>query len=94
MSYPPRTFESSEPTEETMLSLVTAAEQQYRHETLWRDRELALLAAIRERREHEAAVAAAPVRVAAPRPQRAAWARPIGAHLTQSDPCTTVCAIA
>lgn len=77
-----------------MLSLVTAAEQQYRHETQWRDREIALLASIRDRRAAEAAAAAAPVRIVAPRPQRVAWARPIGAHLAPSDSCPAVCAVA
>lgn len=73
-----------------MLSLVTAAEQQYRHEAQWRDRELALLASIRERREAEKiAFAAAPI---PPRPQRAAWARPIGVHLAQADSCAPACA--
>lgn len=76
-----------------MLSLVTAAEQQYRHESTWRDRELALIVAIRDRR---AALAAAPAMpVAAPaRLPRAAWARPIGARLATADVCTTACAVA
>jgi hypothetical protein len=73
-----------------MLSLVTAAEQQYRHDTWARDRELALLASIRERRaaEREPRVAARP------RPQRAAWARPIGVRLAPAEVCTTACAVA
>jgi len=77
-----------------MLSLVTAAEQQYRHESWLLDRDLALLASIRERRVAEAGA----VTTAAPRavrPQRAAWARPIGVRLASSDPCaTTACAAA
>jgi hypothetical protein len=81
-----------------MLSLVTAAEQQYRHDTQWRDRELALLASIRVRREAEAAASAALASAAAApvaaRPQRAAWARPIGARLANDDVCTTACAVA
>ncbi|WP_127473101.1 hypothetical protein [Microbacterium sulfonylureivorans] len=77
-----------------MLSLVTAAEQQYRHETLWRDRELALLASIRDRRASEAAARAAAAAPATARPQRAVWARPIGAHFSQADSCTTSCAVA
>jgi hypothetical protein len=77
-----------------MLSLVTAAEQQYRHETQWRDRELALLASIRDRQRAEAE-AAIRVSVAAPaRAQRSAWARPIGVRLSTADACTTSCAIA
>ena len=75
-----------------MLSLVTAAEQQYRHDTWARDRELALLASIRDRREPEP-VLAAPTVVRAPRQKRAAWARPIG--LRSSAECaTTACATA
>ncbi len=72
-----------------MLSLVTAAEQQYRHDTWARDRELALLASIRERRAAEAAVA--PRR---DRPRRAVWARPIGVRLAPAEVCTTACAAA
>lgn len=72
-----------------MLSLVTAAEQQYRHDTWARDRELALLVSIRERRAAEAA--AVPPR---PRPRRAAWARPIGVRLAPAEVCTTACAAA
>ncbi|WP_137843029.1 hypothetical protein [Microbacterium sp. 2FI] len=73
-----------------MLSLVTAAEQQYRYDTAARDRELALLASIRERRLAEAMFAEAPVRLA----PRAAWARPIGVRLERAEVCTTTCAIA
>lgn len=72
-----------------MLSLVTAAEQQYRHDTRVRDRELAILAAIRERRAAERARFDAP-----PRVKRAAWARPIGVRLTPAEVCTTACAVA
>lgn len=71
-----------------MLSLVTAAEQQYRHDTWSRDRELALLASIRDRRAAEAADAARP------RARRAAWARPIGLRLAPAEICTTACAVA
>lgn len=78
-----------------MLSLVTAAEHQYRHDVWTRDREIAVRAAIRERRV-PAPVAvvpavAAPVERVAPRARRA-WARPIGMH--SSAECTTVCATA
>jgi hypothetical protein len=73
-----------------MLSLVTAAEQQYRYDTAARDRELALLASIRERRLAESTVTQAPFRLA----PRAAWARPIGVRLERAEMCTTTCAIA
>ena len=82
-----------------MLSLVTAAEQQYRHESMWRDRELALLASIRAR--HEAlAVAARPALphaepIAHARAARRAWPRPIGVRLTAGDACSSAaCAVA
>ncbi|MCH6231096.1 hypothetical protein MK786_10140 [Microbacterium sp. CFH 31415] len=80
-----------------MLSLVTAAEQQYRHETEWRDRELALLRAIRARREAQAAALTAPEVApapAAPARPRGVWARPIGVHAAAADACPTACAIA
>ncbi|NLP83095.1 hypothetical protein HF576_04485 [Microbacterium sp. CFH 90308] len=78
-----------------MLSLVTAAEHQYRHDVWTRDRDNALLASIREHRAAEAAAAPvvpSPV-TAAPRAKRAAWPRPIGAH-RGAEACTTVCATA
>lgn len=77
-----------------MLSLVTAAEHQYRHDTWTRDRENALLASIREHRMAEAAPApvVSPHAAIAPRAKRAAWPRPIGAH--RAEACTTVCATA
>lgn len=91
MSDPPRTFESSEHTEEAMLSLVTAAEQQYRHDTWARDRERALLASIRERREAQSAERAVPAR----RVPRGPWARPIGVRLASTEVCATpACAVA
>ncbi|WP_214465379.1 hypothetical protein [Microbacterium flavescens] len=84
-----------------MLSLVTAAEQQYRHESQMRDRELALLGSIRARREaQEAAPVAALVApsaapaTAAPARSKGAWARPIGARASVADSCPTVCAVA
>ena len=69
-----------------MLSTITAAETQFRHEYESRQREINLLASIRERRALEAATAAS---VSAPRtrtvtvpqaptPVAAGWARPIG----------------
>lgn len=77
-----------------MLSIVHGAEVQFRHESAFRERERAVLAAIRERethlsamREREAALAADRRREAvvavAPGAERAArqrgpWARPIG----------------
>jgi len=70
-----------------MLSLVTAAEQQYRHDSWIRDRELAVLSAIRDRRA-PAPMAPTVVRVA-PRHRRAVWARPIGLH---SEECSAACA--
>lgn len=73
-----------------MLSLVTAAEHQYRHDVWTRDREIAVLASIRERRT-PAAVEPAPVERVAPRTRRA-WARPIG--IQSSAECTTACATA
>lgn len=76
-----------------MLSLVTAAEHQYRHDVWTRDREIAVLTSIRERRAPAAVEPAfvAPVERVAPRARRA-WARPIGMH--SSAECTTVCATA
>lgn len=76
-----------------MLSLVTAAEHQYRHESSVREREQALLVAIRDRRAVLALVDQ-PVAVVAARPQRAPWARPIGVRLAADEPCPTACAIA
>lgn len=61
-----------------MLSLVTAAEHQYRHDVWTRDRELAVLASIRDRRDADHSNAPL-VSAAAAVPRRAAWARPIGA---------------
>jgi hypothetical protein len=81
-----------------MLSLVTAAEHQYRHEARTRDREIAVRAAIRERRV-VAPIMSTPaptVQVQAsrdPRRARAAWARPIG--IRDATECTSVaCATA
>lgn len=75
-----------------MLSLVTAAEHQYRHDVWTRDREIAVLTSIRERRAPAAVESAsvAPVERVAPRARRA-WARPIG--MRSSTECT-VCATA
>ena len=72
-----------------MLSLVTAAEQQYRHDTWARDRDLALIASIRDRRAAQQAQS-----VTSARPRRAAWARPIGLRLAPAEVCTTACAVA
>ncbi|WP_374314608.1 hypothetical protein [Microbacterium sp.] len=73
-----------------MLSLVTAAEQQYRHDTWARDRERAILDSIRDRRAAEKAALAETTR----RPRRTAWARPIGVRLAPAEVCTTACATA
>ncbi|MFE5408397.1 hypothetical protein [Microbacterium sp. NPDC056569] len=67
---------------------VYAAEQQYRHDTWSRDREHALLASIRERKAAVSSRRPAHAVV----PQRVAWARPIGLHVSESDPA--VCAVA
>lgn len=83
-----------------MLSIINAAEAQFRHESETRMREHALMASIRERRAAEsilAPVGVAPrVAASAPSPRsvtraaRAAWPRPIGV-----DTCaTTACAVA
>ena len=68
---------------------VYAAEQQYRHDTWTRGREHALLASIRERKT--AVASRRHVRPAA-RPQRVAWARPIGLHVAGDHPVG--CAVA
>ncbi len=82
-----------------MLLLVTAAEMHYRHESAWRDRELALLASIRERREHcddrahlIPAVVAGRSRTA--RHPRGTWARPIGAPTGVTVGRGPACAVA
>ncbi|MFC8680054.1 hypothetical protein ACFT30_00940 [Microbacterium ureisolvens] len=72
---------------------VYAAEQQYHHDIWTRDREHQILASIRDRE----LAALAPHRTTrvvagAARPQRAAWARPIG--LRTSQDCNTACAVA
>ena len=63
-----------------MLSTVMAAQGQFRVDTAERDRERAILAAIRERR---AAVAQAAIRPAATR-LPVAWPRPIASHAAYS----------
>ncbi|GAA3215389.1 hypothetical protein [Microbacterium terregens] len=82
-----------------MLSIVHAAEAQFHHEVEMRQRELALLASIRERRAAQTELVAPRVVAAArltPREEarrtavRAAWPRPIGIH----DSPATVCAVA
>ena len=82
-----------------MLSIINAAEVQFRHDVETRDRELALLASIRERRAASALLTPAvtpaltPAVAAAPRTSvraaRAAWPRPIGI-----EDCTTTAACA
>jgi hypothetical protein len=83
-----------------MLSLVTAAEVQYRHDVWSRDRDHAVLAAIRDRRDDSlfeaAAFPAAPVEriaSAARETRRVGWARPIGARVAPDCP-QSACAIA
>jgi len=75
-----------------MLSIINAAEVQFRHDVEVRDRELALLASIRERRA--ARTPLVPVVAAVPRPPvrvaRAAWPRPIGIKDCTS---TAACAV-
>ena len=83
-----------------MLSIVNAAEMQFRHEFETRQRELALLGSIRERRaaqDASAGAVTAPSRASAVNAPvtvgsapRAAWARPIGMHVSTA----TVCAAA
>ena len=73
-----------------MLSIINAAEVQFRHDVEVRDRELALLASIRERRAARSLlVPTAPVVRRAPaRTPRAAWPRPIGIkNCTQATAC-------
>lgn len=70
---------------------VFTAEQQYRHDTRTRDREHAILVSIRERQTVVARHRRTPVQ-AEIRPQRAAWARPIGLHLSEDD--AVACAVA
>jgi hypothetical protein len=70
-----------------MLSTVNAAEALFRHDTRTRARELAILGAIRDRRE--ALAATQHTRTAARRPL--AWPRPIGVSLAAAD-AVPVCA--
>ena len=84
-----------------MLSIINAAEAQFRHESETRMREHAMLASIRERRaaqDTQAMASVAPTQVAAFAPAtrpalratREAWARPIGIKSCE----TAVCAAA
>lgn len=66
-----------------MLSLVTAAEQQYRQDAAARERDFALLVSIRARRSAERASSTVP----APRRERAAEPRPVGARVIATEPC-------
>lgn len=72
-----------------MLSLVTAAEQQYRFDTASRAREDAVLRSIRERQE---AISAEPARARAPRAVPVASPRPVGAQ--RSTTAASVCTAA
>jgi hypothetical protein len=71
---------------------VFTAEQQYRHDTWTLDREHAILVSIRERQTIVAPHRRTPAAPAEIRPQRAAWARPIGLHLSEDD--AAACAVA
>ncbi len=62
---------------------VFTAEQQYRHDARTRDRQHAILVSMRERQTAVAPLRPIPVR-AEVRPQRTAWARPIGLHSSES----------
>lgn len=83
-----------------MLSTVYAAEVQFRHDAQVRDRELAILGSIKERRLAAAArleeLAAAlpgvgrPARTARSAP---AWPRPIGVDLSVGGCTTTACVV-
>lgn len=71
-----------------MLSHITAADMLHHHEVEQRDRELSLLASIRERvaaRAAEPAPRHAALRASrvTPRAARTTWARPIGAQTTR-----------
>jgi len=72
-----------------MLSTITAAETQFRHDDGQRRKEIALLASIRERRAAASrADRVATIAAVAPRPTaRAAWARPIGITHAAPEAC-------
>jgi hypothetical protein len=74
-----------------MLSTITAADVQFRHEEAQRRREIALMAAIRERRAAEGSTARAAVVKASTtrRPERATWPRPI--HVTATASASAAC---
>lgn len=72
-----------------MLSLVTAAEHQYRFDASTRARENAIIAAIR----HRQVDAMPPAPVIAVR-TRSAWARPIGVRIERAPACDIACATA
>ena len=93
MSEPLRSVDTNGTYGGVMLSIINAAEVQFRHDVEVRDRELALLASIRERRAARSLlVPAAPaVRPTPARAPRAAWARPIG--IKNCTPATA-CAVA
>ena len=79
-----------------MLSTVYSSEMQFRHDAQTRERELALLASIRERRAAQSVQAvhlAAPVALTAEsrrvtgRVTTATWPRPIGVKTTSPAAC-------
>lgn len=86
-----------------MLSTITAAEAQFRYETATRDRELALMASIRERRRAGAATmtanaaptktvaSIAPVKEVTPASvSSSGWPRPISVGGSTSAACVAV----
>lgn len=79
-----------------MLSIINAAEAQFRHDTEARMRDHALLISIRERRaavDGRATITSTPRAVApvasATRAPRQAWARPIGVKNCDTAVCAT-----
>lgn len=72
-----------------MLSTVYAAEVQFRHDSEGRERELAILRSIRDRRE----ALAVPQRARNATLRTATWPRPIGVRVDVAD-CTEACAVA
>jgi len=67
-----------------MLSIVHGAETQFRHESAFRERERAVLAAIRERKAYLDTLRPAPV---ASSRRAASWPRPIGLAASVEAAC-------
>jgi hypothetical protein len=74
-----------------MLSTITAADVQFRHEEAQRRREIALMTALRERRAatDQTARAAVAGESTPRRPERATWPRPI--HVTATASAGAAC---